>query len=302
MTSLQTYINSIKSFGRITKEEEKKLSRIIFYSRNLNNVKLAKEKMISCNLLLVINRAFRFSRVYCLKESDLMDLISEGNIGLMRAVDLYRGNHKSGAGFATFAVYHIDQKINRYIKTNRFLKVPEYYLSLRKKMDELEFQYKGKLSNKIIMGKLNISQEILDLLKDKRNRPVLFLEDMFNEEDGKNWEETLIDNSAISPYQENCVKSLRDFLDRYMNLLNDRERKIIRCVNYSEKKMSLKDISKIVHVSRERVRQIYMASLRKLRNYIITGKEKRGGKGGIWRTDVEKEECANKIVKELSIL
>lgn len=312
MTSLQRYIDSIKPFGRVTKDEEKKLARIIFYSRNLKHVKEAKEKMAHCNLLLVVDRAIRYSNVYGLRESDLMDLISEGNIGLMRAVELYRSNHKSGAGFATYAIFHIDQKISRFIKMNKFLRIPEHYLRLRKKLDELESKHGDKLTNKIVRKELAISQEVLETLKEKRNKSVMFLEDIFDEEGGS-WEEILRDESSLSPYQINCSKSLKDFLDKYISLLGDREIEIIRYMHYSEKEMTLGDISKLVHISRERVRQIYIASLRKLRVYMIRGldvdkikKPSRYDKRGLWgcanKSMEEQEKCVKNIMDNLSIL
>ena len=313
MTSLQRYIDSIKAFGRITKDEEKQLARIIFYSRKPERVIEAKEKMAHCNLLLVVDRALRFSNLYGLKESDTMDLISEGNIGLVRAVELYKSNHESGAGFATYAIYHIDQKIIRFAKHNKILYIPEHFLKLRKKMDELEFKYKDKLTNKIIRKELDISQEVIEVLRDERSRPILFLEDVFNEEEGKKWTETLKDESAPSPYKENCIKSLRGFLDKYLGLLDERERKIIKCIHYSEKEMTLDNISKIVHVSRERVRQIYLTSLRKLKIYIIKGfyaeREKKnekhiryGRRRYTHKTTEELERCVEKIMADVYIL
>lgn len=312
MDSLQLYMNSVKEFGRINKDEEKSLARIIFYSRNPDRVKKAKEKMANSNLLLVVDRALRFSRMYNLRGSDVMDLISEGNIGLVRAVELFREN--KGAGFATFAIYHIDNKISRFVKLNKLLHIPEHFLRLRKKMDELESE--GKINDKIIREELDISQDVVDILRDDGNRPMLFLEDVFSDEDGINWADAIKDESAPSPYKENCTKSLRIFLDKYLGLLTERESQIVKCVHYSQKDMSLDDISKVVHVSRERVRQIYATSLRKLRIYMIKGfysdkeieqdKNLHYGRRGSWRythkTMEELEMCAKKIMDNLSLL
>jgi len=315
MDSLQRYINSIKSFGRITREEEKKLSRIIFYSRNSQNVIQAREKMAHCNLMLVVSRALRFSSMYGLKEADTMDLISEGNIGLIRAIKLYRSDHVSGASFATYAIFHIDQKISHFVKSNKFLRVPEYYLRFRKKLEDLEFKYKDKLTNKMIMKELNISFDLLEMLRDKKGKPVIFLEDISGEE-GKEWEDTINDEKAVSPYQVNCIKSLGELLDKYINCLTEREASIVRHVHYSEEVMTLNDIANIVHVSRERVRQIYLTSLRKLRVFMIKGfdhceereskKHIRYGRRGTWRynekTMEEREKFIDQLVNDLSIL
>ena len=314
MDSLQRYINSVKPFGRITKEEEKRLSRIIFYSRNPQNVIQAKEKMAHCNLMLVVDRALRFSRVYGFKEADTMDFISEGNIGLIRAIELYRSNHKSGASLATYAIFHIDQKINRFIKINKLLKVPEYYLQLEKKLENLEIKYKDKLTNKIIIEKLDISLDLLEMLRNDKCRPVLFLEDVYGEE-GREWEDVVEDKKSVSPYQVNCVKSLWELLDKHLDLLTEREAAIVRYV-YDEKDMSLDDIANIVHVSRERVRQIYLTSLRKLRVSMIKRFDRSGeregkehihyGRRGTWRyaekTMEEREKFTDQLVNDLSLL
>lgn len=313
-TSLQKYIDSIKDFGRITKDEEKVLANIIFYSRNPNRVKEAKEKMVHCNLFLVVGRGMRYAGLYGLKESDTMDLISEGNIGLVRAVELYRGNHQSGAGFATYALYSIEQRMNRFINLNRIIHVPESYLTMSKKMDELEFKYKDKLTDEIIKKELDISQDFLLLLKEKKGKSIFFLEDVFSgNEDGGNWSELIEDKSAVSPCQELCSKSLKDLLDKYMTLLNEREVAIIKHMHYSDKDMTLNDISDVIHVSIERVRQIYLSALRKLRAYMIkkvdVDKEneskktvhysRRGISRNTGKTLEEQEVCAQNIVDEL---
>ena len=254
--------------------------------------------------------------MYCLRESDMMDLISEGSIGLVRAIEMFRANHKSGASFATYAIFHIDQKISRFVRMNKFMHIPENFLQLRKKFDELEFRGEGNLTNRDLRKELDISQEELERLRDSRSRSVLYLEDIFCDKEGRNWVETLKDESVPSPYKENCIKSLRDFLDKYIGLLSDREAQILKCIHYSDKNMTLDEISKIVHVSRERVRQIYHTTLRKLRIYIIKGldveKHKENnkhihyGRRGSWRytnkTPEEQEMSIKNIMENLSIL
>ena len=89
MNSLDKYINDIKEESVMSDEERERLCRIVFYSRNKENVAKAKDRLIKGHLLLVVSRALYFSKMFGIKKFEIMDLISEGNISLCKAVNNY---------------------------------------------------------------------------------------------------------------------------------------------------------------------------------------------------------------------
>lgn len=280
MDSLEIYIESIKGFGRITKEVERELSRIIRRSQNTNNVEKAQEKLIHGNLFLVVDRAIRLQKKYNFLGANLMDLIAEGNIALMIAAKNYRSDHKSNASFGSFAVTVIDNKIIRSIRNNRLIHLPEHYLKCRYDLKKLNEKYKGKITDDIIKKELGISEDMLCVLKDDVNKKAIFLEDLFLCEDGDNrdWNDFLEDSKNISPFEKASVESLRDCINGYLEKLSVIERKVIREKHFVDSPKSFCEIAMSLNISKERVRQVYMVALRKLKRYMAEDWEAKNGK------------------------
>jgi RNA polymerase primary sigma factor len=271
MDSLDTYIESIKHFGRITHDREKKLSSIIRRSRNPQNVERAKEELINSNLFLVVDRALKLKNKYNYVPINIMDLISEGNIALMKAAKMYRGDHKSKAVFSTFAVISIDQQILKAIRTDRMIYLPTGYLKSRIGFYMLKDKYKDNLTDEIVMKELNISKDTMSALKDDKNQHVISLEEAFRDnEENSYWNDVLEDTQAVLPSEKIISESLSEYLHKYINRLNYREQVVIRGRHLSDSVATYDELGYELNISKERVRQIDYSALRKLKKFIAT--------------------------------
>jgi RNA polymerase sigma factor (sigma-70 family) len=198
----------------------------------------------------------------------------------MIAAKNYRSDHKSNASFCSFAVTVIENKMIRSIRSNRFIHLPEHYLKCRYDLKKLNEKYKGKITDDIIKKELGISEEMLSVLKEDVNKNAIFLEDMFLCEDGDNrdWNDFLEDSKNISPFEKASGESLRGYLNEYMKKLSITERQVICEKHFSDSLESFCEIAMRLDISKERVRQIYMAALRKLKRHMAEDWEAKNGK------------------------
>ena len=264
---LEQYINSIKHFGRIDHNKEKELSRIIQRARKPEKIHKAREQLIHSNLLLVVDRAYKMQSKYSYFRLNIMDLISEGNIGLMRAAETYSGEHESNAVFGTYACKSIDRRMFYTIQMQAFIHLPNHYLKYRKQLRELKEKYGDKLTDEIIAKEMDISEDMLETLKDDKNKYVVSLEDTFVSEDGETsgWSDIIEDVNSPRPDDELVKSNMMDFLNKYILTLNEREQFIIKEKHLKNVVTTYDDLSIILKISRERIRQIHHKALRKLR-------------------------------------
>ena len=145
MTNFEFYCQSIEPYPLLTKEEENKLSKIIQKGKKQIDKDKAIQKLIEGNLRLVIRAALdyynRFSNVR--KYVDVMDLISEGNIVIMRAAKTF--NSKKGK-FSTFALSIMENHFKRIIDLCRFIRIPSGHFKYWKRVEELK-KKRGKNLN-----------------------------------------------------------------------------------------------------------------------------------------------------------
>lgn len=274
MESLDQYVASIRHFGRITREREQKLSRIVCKSRNAHNVDEAIKELIQSNLFLVVSRAIKIKNKFPFSRINIMDLVAEGNIALMRSASLYKSDHKSNAVFSTYAVMAIDKKMITAIQKDRIIRMPSYQFKNKSDFRKLKDKYQEDLTDEIIMNEMNITKDMLEVLKRDGN-DAIFLEDTFADEEGSYWGESLADPNAVAPYEKVESELLMEYLNKYITCLNEREQLIVR-VRYLENnmlpynKMALK-----LKLSVERIRQIDMKALRKIRRFIFLDCERR---------------------------
>jgi RNA polymerase sigma factor (sigma-70 family) len=270
MDSFDTYIESIKGFGRITKERERELSRIIRRSKNEKNVEKAQEELVHGNLFLVVDRAINLQKKYDFLGANLMDLIAEGNIALMIAAKNYRSDHKSNASFCSFAFQVIESKMIRAIRKDRFIYLPESYIKYRYDLNKLRENYRGKITDEVIKNELGISENMLEVLKEDVNKNAVFLEDVFSSEygDDRNWDSLLEDTKTIAPFEKICESGLINYLNKYLSRLSEKEQQVMHEKYFTNSSASIAEIGRKLNVSAERIRQIHMVSLRKLRIYI----------------------------------
>lgn len=255
------YLKEIGQYPILTPEEEKQLAQEIANGNNM-----AKEKFIKSNLRLVVYTA----KKYRISELDFLDLIQEGNIGLLRAVEMF--DYTKGVKFSTYATYWIKQAILRFISNQKEL------IRIPTKLQEVINQYQAIQSNfykknmryatDFEMSKeMKISINEVDEIKSyiysivSLNAPVSFESD---DELGD-----FIKDTDLTPEEVIIKKCKRESLEILINNSNlkEREMDVIRMrFDFEHNKCnSLKSIAKKLGISQERVRNIEKTALMKLR-------------------------------------
>jgi len=262
MEAIKAYLNKIKDLPLLKKQEEVDLIK-----KAKRGSREARRKIINCNLKLVVNIAKNYSRF----RLPLMDLIAEGNIGLMRAIDKF--DTRLGFRFSTYAAWWIRQAITRaIIDQGRTIRVPVYMsevISKYKKTKEILRQKLGREPERNeIAKKLKVPMKKvgeIDLWIQKKSSldaPV-----------GGDGESQLSDFMKSSDYADTSMEIDRIFNKERVSYLLDsvgeRERLVLnlRFGIVDGKPHTLADVAKKLKVSRERVRQIEKEALKKLQRY-----------------------------------
>ena len=278
-SDMDQYVNTIRRFGRITVEREKELSSVIATSKIPKDVLAAKNELIQSNLLLVVSRAVKIARRFQFMRVNVMDLVSEGNIALMRCASRYRNDHESHAVFSSYSVPGIDHRMIRFVNASAFIHVPYHYLKYKKQLENLRERHKGKLTSKMIMEEIGISKEMLESLRDDKSRQVGFLEDMLVGEDGESsWGDLLEDENAVKPTEETTQVDMIEFLGKYVSQLTEREQVIIRGRHVAEHPLTYYELKVKLNTSCERIRQIHHNALRKLKNMVMLDFSSKNGR------------------------
>ena len=264
MDAIRLYLRDIKHLPLLTAEEEIDLAK-----RIKRGDKAARQRMIQSNLRLVINIAKKYSHLGV----SMLDLIEEGNLGLMKAVSKF--NPKKGYRFSTYAAWWIRQYISRAIANQgKTVRVPVYIIELLMRFKKVTEHLTGTLKRK---PKLNEVAKRMSLPMKRVKQlhkmvsGVSSLNAPVGEEGSTEFMDLIEDEKMIS-----AVEGLSNFLtqERIKNLLermSKRERKILS-LRFGLKDgvpHTLRDTAKNFGITRERVRQIENAAMRKMREFII---------------------------------
>jgi len=264
MEALKTYLKEIRDISLLTAKEEVELSKKI-----KKGDEQARKSMIRGNLRLVINIAKRYMHLGI----PLLDLIEEGNLGLMKAVDKF--NHKKGYRFSTYAAWWIKQGITRSIsEQGKIIRVPVYMSDLiskwRKKKEHLTQKLSRMPSDKEIAKSLKIPDDKMEQINFWMSTTTSSLEAPIGEDSEGQVSDLIEDQNAAPPDAE-----IEHFLDKervgsLLDIMTPREREVLdlRFGLKDDKKHTLAQVAKKLGVSRERVRQIEEAALKKLRKFI----------------------------------
>ncbi len=264
MDNIRLYLKDIKKLSLLTPEEEIDLAE-----RIKKGDKLARIKMIQSNLRLVINIAKRYSNLGV----SMMDLIEEGNMGLMKAVEKF--NPKKGYRFSTYAAWWIRQYISRAIANQgKTVRMPVYIIELmmrfKKATDQLTTLLKRKPRLNEIAKKMRLPMRRAKQL-NKIATGISSLNAPIGGEGSTEFLDLIEDESLTS-----AVDGLSNFLmqERIRDLLekmSKRERKILN-LRFGLKDgipHTLRDTAKHFNITRERVRQIESAAMRKMRELML---------------------------------
>jgi RNA polymerase primary sigma factor len=259
-SSIRLYMREISQTELLTSAEEVKLAARI----KKGDLK-AREKMIKANLRLVIKIAQNYTNYGV----PLQDLISEGNMGLMKAVE--RFDPQKGGKVSTYAAWWIKQCIKRALANQgKTIRLPIHMVDKISKFRKIAISLTEELgrepTDEEMRAETGLPMQKLNLLKRAAMRPTS-LDAPLGEEDSANFAEIIGDEQAVNPFEALAEKNMHRQLDGLLEVLNERETKIIhaRFGISGQKPMTLEEVGQEFGITRERIRQIQNIALDKMR-------------------------------------
>lgn len=258
---VRMYLKEIGRVPLLTAEEERELAQ-----RILDGDEEAKHKLCEANLRLVVSIAKR----YVGRGMQFLDLIQEGNLGLIKAVDKF--DHTKGFKFSTYATWWIRQAITRAIADQaRTIRIPVHMVETINKMIRVQRQLVQELGREPEVEE--IAQE-MDMTPDKVreimkiSQEPISLEKPIGEEEDSHLGDFIPDDDAPAPAEAAAYTLLKEQLMDVLDTLTPREEKVLRLRFGLDdgRARTLEEVGKEFQVTRERIRQIEAKALRKLRH------------------------------------
>ena len=271
-SSLKLYLREISKTPLLTIQEETNLAERIKMGD-----KEARSHMIRANLRLVVKIAHDYSG-YGLS---LGDLISEGNIGLMNAVE--RFDPEKGGKLSTYGAWWIKQSIKRALANqSKTIRLPIHMVDKIARMRRISSILAESLgrepTDEELASELGLPRQKIAMLKQAAHRPTS-LDAPVNDGESTEYGEIISDESASDPLEMLTDKNLHDQIGGLLSLLNERERRIIdeRFGLNGLKPMLLEDVGREFGVSRERIRQLQNSALAKMRKALMKKEQPMAG-------------------------
>ena len=293
---VRMYLKEIGKIPLLTYEEETKLAKKIVEGRKaeerinsfeeLSDYELeelqdkvddalrAKNKLVEANLRLVVSNAKKFMN----RGLHLLDLIQEGNMGLMKAVDKF--DYEKGFKFSTYATWWIKQSINRAIADQaRTIRIPVHMVETINRLVRTQRQLVQELSREPtpeeVAERMGMTVEKVQTIQKIAQEPIS-LEAPVGEEEDSSLGDFVSDQTTLAPDEFTSKEYLRKELDAALATLTDREEMVIRMRFGLDdgKPRTLEDVGIYFGVTRERIRQIEAKALKKLKHPLRSKKLK----------------------------
>ena len=270
--SLSSYLTQIKKFPILSAEEEYMLAKSW---KNRGDLKSA-QKLVTSHLRLVAKIAMGY-RGYGLPISEM---VSEGNIGLMKAVKKFEP--EKGFRLATYAMWWIKASIQEYIlrswslvKMGTTTAQKKLFFNLKKIKNQLSVNNLGDLKQEHveeISKRLNVKKEEVVSMNRRLIGKEKSLNDPIKDGDGTEWQDWVVDDKIdheLKLSQKQEFTQRKKLMDESINILNSREKEILIARKLSDNTSTLEDLSKKYNISRERIRQIETKAFEKLQKAML---------------------------------
>ncbi len=292
-SALELYLQEISKTPLLSQAEETSLARKI-----IKGSFDARAKMIKANLRLVVKIAHDYSHFGL----PLLDLISEGNIGLIKAIE--RFDPDKGGKLSTYAAWWVKQSIKRALANqSKTIRLPVHLVDKIAKMRKVALALHEELgrepTDEEIAAEMEMPASKVAHLKSVSVRPTS-LDAPVGQEEGTEFGDLVGDETAVSPLENLHSKTLLRDIRNMMDELDEREADIIR-LRFGlggEKPMTLEDVGERFNITRERVRQLQNLALNKMRRALLR-KEKQRTREEIKEEELQKQRMA--ILKEFFV-
>ena len=265
--SVRMYLKEIGKVPLLSRDEEVEVAK-----RIKNGDESAKDELAAANLRLVVSIAKRYAKHN--GKMGILDLIQEGNIGLMKAVDKF--DYSKGFKFSTYATWWIRQAITRALADqDRMIRIPVHVVESINNMNRIQRTLQQDLDRNAkpeeLAAEMNEPlQKVQEIITVAKNQETDSLDKSVGEEGDSQLGDLLEDNKAINPEEYTAFEMLKDQLSGMMGeFLTDREAKVLKLrfglENYEPH--TLEEVGRSLGVTRERVRQIEDKAVKKLKQH-----------------------------------